>query len=142
MDTGAQSAVVGLRQAEVYCRFMGTKFKPSKSKYKFRLGNNIQAFIGILNIRFPILHVMVISEDVNVIKANVLFLIGLDLLNKYKMVVNNVHDFLECYSKNYTIPLTRNHGHIFLELRKVNKMLYTYSELRKLYRNIVSSVFA
>lgn len=35
LDTGAQSTVIGLRQALVYCRFMDKKFKPTGSYKRF-----------------------------------------------------------------------------------------------------------
>lgn len=70
--------------------------------------------------RFPTLHVMVISEESDVVKSDVPFLVGLDVLNKYKMVVNKVPDILECHNVSYKIPLTRKHGHIYLEWQKVH----------------------
>lgn len=81
LDTGAQSTVVSVRQAEAYCQFMGTKFKPSKSEHKFHFGIDLQQSMGSINIRLPMLDVVVISEEeVDVVNANAPFLLELVVL--------------------------------------------------------------
>lgn len=68
-------------------------------------------------------------------KCTVLFIVGLDLLEKYKIVVNNVHEILDCYSLGCQIPLTRKKsGHIYLEWDESQKMSCTYAEPINLHR--------
>lgn len=61
---------------------MNTKFKPFKSKHKFRFGIDLQTSKGCINIRHQILDVMVMSVEGNVVNPNVPIFDELDLLNK------------------------------------------------------------
>lgn len=105
------------------------------TKHKFRFSNDLLSSVSSINIRFGILDVLVISEEVIVLKADVTFLVGLDLLDKYKMVINNVHNVLEGLKVSCRIPLTKTHGHIYFEWHRAQKMRTTYFEIRKLYKN-------
>lgn len=67
--------------------------------------------------------------------ADILSLIGLDLLDKYEIFVNNVSNSLFCDLLNIKLPLTRKHVHIYLEWKIQNHSLYTYFELLKLLCN-------
>lgn len=101
----------------------------------YRFGNSLQKSLGSINIRVPVLESMLISIQVDVVPSNVPFLIGLDILDRYQMIVDNVHNVLRCYSIECEIPLVRKFGHIYLEWPKQNDVFYTQEELRKLHRN-------
>lgn len=53
LDSGLQTAVIGLNQAKAYCKYMRTKFTASciNNKYKFR--NDQQVSIGSITERTP-----------------------------------------------------------------------------------------
>ena len=131
LDTGVQKT--GLSQAKSYCRFVGTKFKPRPNKNRYRFGSDRQQSLGSVTICIPF-GSYVICEDVDVVKANVPFLFGLDLIEKYHMYVNTVSNTL-CYSDSkIEANLTRKLGHVYLEWNTSDTIHYTRVELKKLHR--------
>ena len=135
MDTGAQSTVIGLKQAHAYCRHMGIKFKTKKNNNRYKFGDSSQNSLGSMNMRIPINDNKVIHIEVDVVQANVTFLIGLDLLDEYSLYVNNVTNELVAPYLAISTPLVRKRGHIYLEWNKKDTILYTRQELLKLHRN-------
>lgn len=135
LDTGAQTTVIGLNQAKAYCRYMRVKLKTKENSNKYKFGEDQQNSLGSMRIRIPIPDHKMITERVDIVKADVPFLIGLDLLDKYKFYVNNVDNCLCSTKLNLKIPLVRKHGHLYLEWSKNDTIMYTKSELFKLHRN-------
>ncbi len=135
VDTGAQTTVIGLRQAKAYCRFMGIKFKPMKSNHRYKFGEDKQDSIGSIYIRIPLISNKMIQIKVDVVRANVPFLIGLDLLDEFKLYVNTVTNQLIAPNLNLATPLVRKLGHIYLEWNKEDKILYTKQELVRIHRH-------
>lgn len=84
---------------------MCKKLKPSRSKYKFRFGNDLQTYIGCTVIWLPIQAVVVVAIGMDAVNANSPFLVGQDPLGKLKMVVNNVRDVLKCDSVKCIVSL-------------------------------------
>ena len=82
MDTGAESTVIGLAQAKAYCKFMGVPLKTSYSKSKFRFGGHRQDSLGKISIKVPLGDFAMITEEVDVVKPSVPFLLGLDFMDK------------------------------------------------------------
>lgn len=70
-----------------------------------------------INTCLLISEIIVVSEEVDVVIANVSFLVECDLLDKYEMVVNNVRDVLKCHSFIIT-PLIRKMGILILNGKK------------------------
>ena len=95
----------------------------------------IKNSIGSILMRIPIGQTEMVTEWVDVVPSNVPFLVGLDFLDKYKMYVNNVENFLVCPNLDLHLPLIRKNRHIYLEWGKSHKILYTSQELLKLHRN-------
>lgn len=83
--------------------------------------------------RVAITKSMLLTENVDVARSDVPFLTGLDLLDKYQMMVNKV-DILHFRNFRCDVPLIRKRGHIYLEWMHQDRILYPYSELIKLYR--------
>lgn len=107
-----------------------------KSSNRYRFGKDKQVCLVSFIIRIQIPQNMVISEIVDVVQANVPFLIGLDFLDKYKLYVNIVKTVLHYTSVNIEIPLRRKHGQIYLTCNQERKVLYTRPELRKLHKTL------
>lgn len=134
LDTGAQTTVIGLQQAKAYCKFMNITYNLRKNKNKYKFGDDKQNSLGALSIKIPILDKMVIHESVDVVRANVPLLIGLDFLDKYELYVNNVKNILCCSALDIQVPLKRKHGHVYLIWKKCDEILYTRPELLKLLK--------
>ena len=134
-DTGAQYTVIGISKAQAYCLHMGVKFKTSKNKKKYKFCNDRQKSLGAMNIRIPIPGYKVINLKVDVVSANVPFIIGLDFLDKYRMFVNTVTHTRCARILDLQGTVVRKRGHIYLERSQKHKILFTKSELVKINRN-------
>lgn len=75
---------------------------------------------------------MLIQADV--VQVDVPFLAGLDVLDKFKMVVDNVEKVLDCRLAGWKLPITRKLGHLYLEWKDTENVLFTKTELVKLHR--------
>ena len=67
------------------------------------------------------------------VDVDVPLLLGLDFLDEYKMNVDTANDMLESKSHIWSLPLTRNLGHLYLEWDY--ETLFTSEELRKLHNH-------
>ena len=66
--------------------------------------------------------------------TDVLFLLGLDSMDKYKMFADTVRNLLCCPSLQLSIPVFRKLGHVYLDWTKTSHALFTRSELLKMHR--------
>ena len=114
---------------------MKIKFRPKKSRNKYKFGQDTQNALGSIIMRIPIGRKELVTEKVDIVRANVPFLIGLDFLDTYKMYVNNVENLLVCPHLDLYIPTIRKNRHIYLEWEEHDKIHYTKQELIKLHRN-------
>jgi hypothetical protein len=89
--------------------------------------------MGSFSIRLPTL-VSIIFFDVDVVRANVLLLIGLDVFDAYALTADTVKTSLKCPSIGWEIPLVRKLGHVYLEWPLETNILFIKSELTKLHR--------
>lgn len=83
IHTAAQTTFIDLSQAEAYCRYMGTKFKLSYSKDKYKFGNVQQTATGSIIIQVLFQYSSVITERIDVVNMGVPIIIGPDFLDKY-----------------------------------------------------------
>lgn len=90
LDTVAQTTVIGLKQAKVYCKIMGSSLKMKSSNNKYRFGENKQVSLGPTALRKRFQHNMIVTRRIDVVHASAPVLIGLDLLDKYGPYVNNI----------------------------------------------------
>lgn len=134
LDAGAQRIVIGERQARAYCKYVGCKFKLQASRTVFRFGVDRQKSLGILSIRVPVPDGSMMVLNVDVVPVDVPFLIGLDILDKFKLIVNTVDNTLDSRLAGWSIPLDRKIGHIYLPWLKEHKVMFTKTELLKLHR--------
>lgn len=132
LDTGAQKSVVGKNQAKAYCEMAGIKFKSKPSNTRFKFGDGIFASIGSIPIRIPKPNGGFIPVEIDAIRANVPMLIGLEVMDKHKLVADNVDNKLVSKKGNWSWPITRKNGHLFVEW-KLNEVLYTKPELKRLH---------
>lgn len=70
--------------------------------------------MGMLAIRVPVPDGSMMLLNVDVVPVNVPLLIGLDILDKFKLIVNTVDNTLGSRLAGWSIPLERKIGHIYL----------------------------
>lgn len=75
--------------------------------------------------------------SVDVVNSDVPVLIGLDFLDKYKLLVNSVEYVPQWQAFRYNIPLSWKYDHIYLECTITEDIIYTLSELVKHHGNIL-----
>ena len=134
IDTGAQRTVIGLIQAKAYCRFVGCMFKLKENSNQYRFGVDVQKSIGSISIRLPFLKDRFVPIDVDVVREKVPFLLGLDLLDKLQLYLDTTRNVLISSPGNITVPIVRKFGHVYLEWKREDIVLFSRSELLKLHR--------
>ena len=142
-DCGAERSVIGISQARSYCDRSRTSLKLKLRPVRFRFADDIKPSVGVVEIFLPTSD-GVLEFLVDIVDADVPLLIGLDILDAYNLVVNNVDNRLEQRTKAgfnhnsnvmWTIPLVRKRGHLFVEFDYV--VSFTFAELKKLHRSFV-----
>jgi hypothetical protein len=89
-----------------------------------------------MKIHLPIPNGSFIPIQVDVVDADVHYLIGLDTLDALGLNVLTVQNELECVNEGWRIPLVRKHGHLYMEPGREDKILFTRAELEKLHRSL------
>lgn len=135
LDTGAQRSVIGMKQAQHYCKRHSLTFNyVTESTTQFRFGDGSFASKGKIRVRIPTPDCSYIQIDVDTVDADVPLLIGLDILDAHLLVVNNVTNKLESHRYNWSLPITRKLGHLYLCWGD-NEVLFTRQEIVKLHRH-------
>lgn len=133
VDTGAQSSVVGHKQARAYCRHTGIPLKRLPSNITLRFANRSHASIGQLPIRVPNPSNSFIEKTVDVMKVDIPPLFGLDVLDEEGIYVGNVTNNLVHHCEGWEIELVRKFVHLFLVWPW--DMLFTTEKLSKMHRH-------
>jgi Aspartyl protease len=134
LDTGAQRTVIGLPQARAYCRYMGCRLTLAKSRTVFRFGVGVSKSRGILHMRIPTPNESFMLLAVDDVDADIPFLVGLDILDLFQLNVDTVQNQLRAPKAGWSIPLVRKNGHIYLEWKPEDRILFTKAELTRLHR--------
>jgi len=71
--------------------------------------------------------------NVDVVNADIPFLIGLDFSDKHKIVADNVDNILRSKIYGWEMPIRRIHGHLLLTW-DIKTILFTGTELEKLHK--------
>lgn len=133
IDTGAHKSVIGLKQAKAYCKHHNIPFKLKPSHRTYRFGDGAHSSVGSLEIRIPIPGNRFFNWIFDVLNADIPMLIGLDFLDEHNLVANNVKNSLISEMEGWSIPITRQFGHLYVNWEK--QILYTRSELERLHRH-------
>lgn len=70
----------------------------------------------------------------DIVDADVPLLIGLDYLDREKLLADNISNQLICKKQGWKLPITRRNGHMFLEW-DTKTILFTKFELMRLHRH-------
>ena len=134
IDTGAQKSAIRKQQALAYCKQHNIRYTLKPSSTKFKLCNGVFSSLGTMQIRIPTLNHSFLKIKVNVAPADVLLLLGLDVLENEKLMANNVQNELQATNHGWSMPLTRKHGHLYLKLNS-RSSLFTKLKIIKLDRH-------
>lgn len=133
IDSGATLTVIGRRQAEMYSKLIGVQLAQKKSGTRYRFGDNVHQGHGKIRIRIPVglKHFAEVSADV--VDPDVPFLLGLDVLTKFKIILDFDKDMIRSKCDGWAAPIVRKFGHAYLEW--LPSILYTEAELRRVHRH-------
>jgi len=70
----------------------------------------------------------------DIVDADIPLLLGLDYMDKEKLLADNLKNMLICEENGWTLPITRRKGHMFVEWN-IQKILFTNMELHRMHRN-------
>ena len=135
IDSAAQRSVVGVEQAKAYCNLFNLPFSPSKENERaiFSFGTHKHFGLGSLTVRIPVAPTHFISLSVEVVDTNVPFLLGLDTMERYKMVLDTDKCTLSSKLEGWHISLRKKLGHLYYEWGP--NILFTELELMKVHRH-------
>jgi hypothetical protein len=119
LDSGANKSVCGFAQAKLYARRSQVPLRMAKARIQSKFGDMTLPSIGSIMFKLPKPRGL-LRTKVHVVQADVPLILGLDILDKYKLVLNNVDDQLEGRSNPpnskvlWNDKITRKHGHLYL----------------------------
>jgi hypothetical protein len=101
----------------------------------FKFGQDVQKPQGIIGVRVPTPDNSFMLINVDVVKAEVPFLIGLDTLDAVAMIVDTVENEFRAPKAGWSVPIIRKFGHVYLEWRPTDKIMFTRHDLQKVQHN-------
>eukprot|EP00171_Calliarthron_tuberculosum_P005221 IDg5221t1 len=136
MDTGAQKSVVGLQQAKAYCREINIPFELLKDSQMFRFGKGNSKAIGKIQLVIPTPGSMIVIK-VSVIRENIPFLIGLDVMDRYSLQTLTVFNKIQCVSESWEVPATRKFGHVYWVWESLADTFLSKATLKRLHHHLM-----
>ena len=115
IDSGLKRTVIGLRRAQAYCIFVGCKFNRKASFNGYRFGVDVQKSIGSTSIGILFLKDGFLPIEGEVVRANLPFPLGLDLLDKLELYPDTTRNILISSLGNVSVQVVRMFGHVYLE---------------------------
>ena len=135
LDIGAQRTCIGIKQARALTSKQGIKLKLTPSPFVFKFGDVKHHSLGKMNIRIPTPNTGFLEIQADVVSADVPLLIGIDTLDKFKLVADNVRNILECRTQQWSLPITRLHGHMYITWDPCT-VLFTRNELKRIHKHM------
>lgn len=113
---------------------MGCKNKLQPPTTVFKFGLDREKSQGKLQIRAPVPEGGILLIQADVVPVDILFLIALDILDTFKMVVENVNNVLDCRLSEWKLPIERKLGHNYMTRKRKHSTLFTKAGLVRLHR--------
>jgi len=86
-----------------------------------------------MDIDVPLGSSFIMRLTVEVVDLNVTFLLGLDVLDKYRLYVHTVSNRLVCVNEGVDIPVVGNYGHVYYIWDMAT--FYSFSELQRIHKH-------
>jgi hypothetical protein len=145
LDCGAQRSVVGMAQANAYASLSGKNLDLHARSFRFKFANAVLPSIVTIKYLLPNPKGY-IPITLDIVDGDVPLLVGLDVLDRHRLVPNNSNDVLERRKARNTgtdvsdvvwrMPLVRRHRHLYIEgiVRVCN---FLHSELQRLQKHYI-----
>ncbi len=115
LDTVTQQSVIGRRQARAYCKHQQRKFELKPSHTRFKFGDSTYPSLGSIQIRIPTPNESFLKIEMDVFEADVPMLLGLDIMDRDRLVPNNLLNELQAPYHGWLLPIIRKYGHLYQE---------------------------
>jgi transposase InsO family protein len=146
LDSGASRSVIGFPEARRYCRAARKELDLVRTRRTFSFGSHISVSRGSMTIRISTPG-GVLEFNVDVVDEDIPLLIGVDVLDRFRLQILTVSNELECVGlgsrPGWRLPLERTNGHVLLpfepgihELVGDNQVLFSTAQLQKLHRQL------
>ena len=109
IDGGAQRSVCGITQAQAYCKNTTRSIRTAKTSRLYKFGDLYRKSLGTVSLRLPVPQGGFIDLDVDVVRADIPFLLGLDLLDANLIYANNVTNKLVNQALDWKMDIVRKH---------------------------------
>lgn len=106
---------MGSHQEKAYLDLVGRQLSLSSSPLLLKFGNSTHGSLGKMGVPIPIPNGGHISIDTYIVPEYISFLLGLYVLTANRLILNFSVKTISQQGSNWHIPLTRLHGHIFLQ---------------------------
>jgi hypothetical protein len=136
IDTGAQRSVIGIPQAQAYCRQNGIPMRLKSSNSTFVFADQRCKSLGVLKISLPTPE-SVLQLDVDVVQPDIPMLLGLDILDSHGLQFLSTENALEAVEKGWKMPVVRKDGHAFIMWPNDFHIMFSRSQLERLHRHFV-----
>lgn len=97
VETGAQLSVIRMRKAKAYSQYHGIPFRLKPSSVQLKFGNGGFPSDGTFMVRTPTPDGPFISVKMNVVSVDIPILHSLEVMDREKLVANNVLNELQSY---------------------------------------------
>ena len=95
-------------------------------------GDDYKPSLGTAEFRVPLPDNSYLPLRIDVVEADVPLLVGLDVMDREQLIADNCQNLLVSKRKNWSLPISRKHGHMFVEW-DASSILFTEAELSKLH---------
>lgn len=133
IDSGAEITVIGKKQAELYCGWVNARLQADASGTIYKFGESRHQGLGYISIRIPVSETHFANVNAAVVEIDVPFLLGLDALTKFKVILNFGDDTAQSKCDGWKLKMVRKLGHVYIEWPP--SILYTETELRRIHRH-------
>lgn len=130
--TGASTCVIGPQPAQPKFTSTSSKLLPARHNRRFKFGKGTQTGVAPGIVRIPTPGNIFIQMTVDVVEADIPFLLGLNVMTDNEMIMDLYRDTLSHPHGQWHILVSRHGGHLFLSSH-VSVILFTRTELPKLH---------
>lgn len=136
LDTGAYRTVIGISQCEAYANKYKLHLAPFREQCNCVFGDDKCPSLGVVFIIIPTPS-GVTQIKTHIVRPDVPFLIGLDVLDKHSWNILTVQNKLESVGDGWEMSCIRKYAHIYVTWDDYSDIFYSKASLFKLHHHFM-----
>jgi hypothetical protein len=109
--------------------------KRETTRPRFKFGSKVPSSLGLIQIQIPVPGpTKLIKLLFEVVDLDIPLMLGLEFLEKHKLNPLSVHNKLWSVDGNWTMPIVRKNGHLYLCWDNTHVVNYSRTKLDRLHR--------